>query len=106
MSACGFGYVEKFYSEEHKEEMLRIVFGNQSNPDKHEFFLPTWLEEILKENKELKEKLKFYLEPFELRPTYQELEKKLDYVIGLIENMQWDEEDIGSQLKKYLGSKK
>lgn len=29
------------------------------------------------DNQQLREKLKFYTEPFELRPTYQVLEKKL-----------------------------
>ncbi len=35
------------------------------------------IKELEQEIAQLKEKLKFYLEPFELRPTYQELEKKL-----------------------------
>ena len=32
-------------------------------------------EKAVKKAEQLQEKLKFYLEPFELRPTYQELEK-------------------------------
>ena len=36
------------------------------------------------EIKQLKEKMKFYLEPFELRPTYQELEKKLSNIDRIV----------------------
>ncbi len=39
-----------------------------------------FVSEYRKEIKHLKEKLKFYTEPFEMRPTYQVLEQKLEKI--------------------------
>jgi len=57
------------------------------------------IKNLVDENKLLKEKLKFYLEPFKLRPTYQELEKKLEKIEQLREG--WTREEVYEKWKEF-----
>lgn len=77
------------------------MFGDENNQ------LREQCSKLDKENKELKEKLKFYLEPFELRPTYQELEKKLEKIQKVFDNIHFtdDGERFNDKIREILESK-
>lgn len=90
MSTNAFGYVEI------KDGMVVCYTGDSRNPTIHKFENDEFLEwkkkadlydalgdiikqvnDLLNKNRELEKKLKCYTEPFEMRPTYQVLEKEL-----------------------------